>query len=206
MAVLAGCAPGSVLKSNNGNKDSFQKKIENKVLTASLRLNGIPDRKIKTVIISTSNGARSGSYIDPSFMEGESNIVNRPAKRRPRIVLNKTEESRNGKIILKILSIKSEKIFEIISFSLTNLYPSPVKYRQSLFEKSDGKAKYARIPFKSNIKAGTGGKNYFILPGRSKIKEKIIFLRAFSKTAFDISALYKNSLGGIKFIRLFVKL
>ncbi|MDA8053534.1 MAG: hypothetical protein M0012_05190, partial [Deltaproteobacteria bacterium] len=92
LAVLAGCAPVSALKDNNGNdgyggSTCYLKKLENKVLIASLRLTGVSKEKIKTVI--TSNGKTKpvkkggdGYYIDPSFMKGESNIINRPAKRR----------------------------------------------------------------------------------------------------------------------------
>ena len=151
LSVLAGCAPVSALKDNNGNEGfggstGYRKKLENKVLTVSLRLTGVSKEKIKTVI--TSNGKTKpvkkngggGYYIDPSFMKGESNIINSTAKNF-RIALNKTAKSRNGKIILRILSVKSEKIFEIISFSLANLYPSPVKYRPSLLEKSDAGGK-----------------------------------------------------------------
>ena len=227
LSVLAGCAPVSALKDNNGNEGfggstGYRKKLENKVLTASLRLTGVSKEKIKTVI--TSNGKTKpvkkngggGYYIDPSFMKGESNIINSTAKNF-RIALNKTAKSRNGKIILRILSVKSEKIFEIISFSLANLYPSPVKYRPSLLEKSDaaGKYKYIGIPFKSNIKTGSRGKNYFTLQGLSEIKGKIIFLKnrnnpykaGISGLAFGISALRKSRFGGgINFLKLFAKL
>ena len=227
LSALTGCAPVSALKDNNGNESfggsaGYRKKLENKVLTASLRLTGVSKEKIKTVITSDlktnpvkKNGG-GGYYIDPSFMKGESNIINRPAKNF-RIALNKTAKSRNGKIILRILSVKSEKIFEIISFSLANLYPSPVKYRPSLLEKSDagGKYKYIGIPFKSNIETGSGGKNYFTLQGLSKIKGKIIFLNdrnkpyeaGISGLALGISALRKSRFGGgINFLKLFAKL
>ena len=227
LAVLAGCAPVSALKDNNGNEGfggstGCRKKLENKVLTASLKLTGVSKEKIKTVITSDlktnpvkKNGG-GGYYIDPSFMKGESNIINRPAKNF-RIALNKTAKSRNGKIILRILSVKSEKIFEIISFSLANLYLSPVKYRPSLLEKSDagGKYKYTGIPFKSNIETGSGGKNYFTLQGLSEIKGKIIFLKnrnklykaGISGLALGISALRKSRFGGgINFLKLFAKL
>ena len=227
LSVLAGCAPVSALKDNNGNEGfggstGYRKKLENKVLTASLRLTGVSKEKIKTVI--TSNGKTKpvkkngggGYYIDPSFMKGESNIINSPAKNF-RISLNKTAKSRNGKIILRILSVKSEKIFEIISFSLANLYPSPVKYRPSLLEKSDaaGKYKYIGIPFKSNIETGSRGKNYFTLQGLSEIKGKIIFLKnrnkpyeaGISGLALGISVLRKSRFGGgINFLKLFAKL
>ena len=227
LSVFTGCAPVSALKDNNGNESfggsaGYRKKLENKVLTASLRLTGVSKEKIKTVI--TLNGKTKpvkkngggGYYIDPSFMKGESNIINSPAKNF-RIALNKTAKSRNGKIILRILSVKSEKIFEIISFSLVNLYPSPVKYRPSLLEKSGGggKYKYIGIPFKSNIETGSGGKNYFTLQGLSKIKGKIIFLNdrnkpyeaGISGLALGISALRKSRFGGgINFLKLFAKL
>ena len=227
LSVFTGCAPVSALKDNNGNESfggsaGYRKKLENKVLTASLRLTGVSKEKIKTVI--TLNGKTKpvkkngggGYYIDPSFMKGESNIINSTAKNF-RIALNKTAKSRNGKIILRILSVKSEKIFEIISFSLANLYSSPVKYRPSLLEKSDagGKYKYIGIPFKSNIETGSGGKNYFTLQGLSKIKGKIIFLKdrnkpyeaGISGLALGISALRKSRFGGgINFLKLFAKL
>ena len=227
LSVFTGCAPVSAFKDNNGNESfggsaGYLKKLENKVLTASLRLTGVSKEKIKTVITSDlktnpvkKNGG-GGYYIDPSFMKGESNIINRPAKNF-RIALNKTAKSRNGKIILRILSVKSEKIFEIISFSLANLYPSPVKYRPSLLEKSDAgdKYKYIGIPFKSNIETGSGGKNYFTLQGLSEIKGKIIFLKnrnkpykaGISGLALGISALRKSRFGGgINFLKLFAKL
>ena len=224
LSVLAGCAPISVLKDNNGNEGfggntGYRKKLENKVLAASLRLTGVSKEKIKIVIISNGktkpvkkNGG--GYYIAPSFMKGESNIINRPAKNFS-IALNKTAKSKNGKIILRILSVKSEKIFEIISFSLANLYPSPVKYRPSLLEKSDGGAEYIDIPFKSNIETRYGGKNYFTLQGLSEIKGKIIFLKnrnkpykaGISDLAIGISALRKSRFdGGINFLKLFAKL
>ena len=227
LSVFTGCAPVSAFKDNNGNESfggsaGYLKKLENKVLTASLRLTGVSKEKIKTVI--TYNGKTNpvkkngggGYYIDPSFMKGESNIINSPAKNF-RIALNKTAKSRNGKIILRILSVKSEKIFEIISFSLVNLYPSPVKYRPSLLEKSDagGKYKYIGIPFRSNIETGSRGKNYFTLQGLSEIKGKIIFLKnrnkpykaGISGLALGISALRKSRFGGgINFLKLFAKL
>ena len=227
LSVLTGCASVSALKDNNGNEGfggstGYLKKLENKVLTASLRLTGVSKEKIKTVI--TSNGKTKpvkkngggGYYINPSFMKGESNIINSPAKNF-RISLNKTAKSRNGKIILRILSVKSEKIFEIISFSLANLYPSHVKYRPSLLEKSDagGKYKYIGIPFRSNIETGSGGKNYFTLQGLSEIKGKIIFLKnpnkpykaRISGLALGISVLRKSRFGGgINFLKLFAKL
>ena len=228
LSVLAGCAPVSALKDNNGNEGfggstGYRKKLENKVLTASLRLTGVSKEKIKTVItynVKTNPVKKNGGggyYIDPFFMKGESNIINTTTAKNFRIALNKTTESRNGKIILRILSVKSEKIFEIISFSLANLYPSPVKYRPSLLEKADvgGKYKYIGIPFKSNIETGSGGKNYFTLQGLSEIKGKIIFLKnrnkpyeaGISGLALGISALRKSRFGGgINFLKLFAKL
>ena len=225
LALLAGCAPYSSLKGGNeykncGGRNALQKKLENKVLAASLKLSGVSDKKIKTLIYSsgkTKPVKKSGGnyYIDPPFMKGESNIIKSPAERRFRIALDKTAESRNGKIILKALSVKSDKIFEIISFSLANLYPSPLKCRLSLLEKSGEKAEYKNISFKSNIESGYEGKNYFTLQGSSKIKGEIIFLNSgkghhkdpASRLTFGISALYKSRLGGgIKFLKLSAKL
>ena len=225
LALLAGCEPYSALKGGNEykncwKKNALQKKLENKVLAASLKLNGVSDKKIKILI--SSNGKNEpvkksgdGSYIDPPFMKGESNIIKSPAERRFRIALDKTAESRNGKIILKALSVKSDKIFEIISFSLANLYPSPLKCKLSLLEKSGEKAEYKNISFKSNIESGYEGKNYFTLQGSSKIKGEIIFLNSgkghhkdpASRLTLGISALYKSRLGGgIKFLKLSAKL
>ena len=225
LALLAGCAPYSSLKGGNeykncGGRNALQKKLENKVLAASLKLSGVSDKKIKTSIYSsgkTKPVKKSGGnyYIDPPFMKGESNIIKSPAERRFRIAIDKTAESRNGKIILKALSVKSDKIFEIISFSLANLYPSPLKCRLSLLEKSGEKAEYKNISFKSNIESGYEGKNYFTLQGSSKIKGEIIFLNSgkghhkdpASRLTFGISALYKSRLGsGIKFLKLSAKL
>jgi hypothetical protein len=58
LALLAGCAPYSSLKGGNeykncGGKNALQKKLENKVLAASLKLNGVSDKKIKTLISSS---------------------------------------------------------------------------------------------------------------------------------------------------------
>ena len=225
LALLAGCAPYSSLKGGNeykncGEKNALQKKLENKVLAASLKLNGVSDKKIKTLISSNRKNEpvkKSGGnyYIDPPFMKGESNIIKGPAERRFRIALDKTAESRNGKIILKALSVKSDKIFEIISFSLANLYPSPLECRLFLLEKSGEKAEYKNIRFKSNIESGYEGKNYFTLQGLSKIKGEIIFLNSgnrpykdpLSRLNLGISALYKSRFGGgIKFLKLSAKL
>lgn len=225
LALLAGCAPYSSLKGgnayrNSGEKNALQKKLENKVLAASLKLNGVSDKKIKTLIYSsgkTKPVKKSGGnyYIDPPFMKGESNIIKGPAERRFRIALDKTAESRNGKIILKALSVKSDKIFEIISFSLANLYPSPLECRLFLLEKSGEKAEYKNIRFKSNIETEYEGKKYFTLQGSSKIKGEIIFLNSgnghykdpVSGLMLGISALYKSRFsGGIKFLKLSAKL
>ena len=165
LALLAGCEPYSALKGGNEykncwKKNALQKKLENKVLAASLKLNGVSDKKIKILI--SSNGKNEpvkksgdGSYIDPPFMKGESNIIKSPAERRFRIALDKTAESRNGKIILKALSVKSDKIFEIISFSLANLYSSPLECRLFLLGKSGEKAEYKNIRFKSKNQANS---------------------------------------------------
>ena len=225
LALLAGCAPYSSLKGGNEykncwKKNALQKKLENKVLAASLKLNGVSDKKIKILI--SSNGKNEpvkksgdGSYIDPPFMKGESNIIKSPAERRFRIAIDKTAESRNGKIILKALSVKSDKIFEIISFSLANLYSSPLECRLFLLGKSGENAEYKNIRFKSNIETEYEGKKYFTLQGSSKIKGEIIFLNnggksykdSVSRLTLGISALYKSRLGGgIKFLKLLAKL
>ena len=225
LALLAGCAPYSLLKGGNayinrGNKNALQKKLENKVLAASLKLNGVSDKKIKALIYSSGKTkpvkkSAGNYYIDPPFMKGESNIIKSPAERRFRIALDKTAESRNGKIILKALSVKSDKIFEIVSFSLANLYPTPLECRLFLLGKSGEKAEYTNIPFKSNIESGYEGKNYFTLQGLSKIKGEIIFLNSggrsnkdsVSRLTLGISALYKSRFGGgIKFLKLSAKL
>ena len=253
LAVLTGCASYSQFETGNGYKNSGaenikQKKLENKVLAASLKLSGVSGKRIKTLISSgrTSRSSRTSSidnyYIKPAFMKKESNIINNnkdnnrnsnssinsssnsnsnskksPSERGSGLALNKTAKSSNGKIILKALSAKSDKIFEIISFSLANLYSSPIKCRLSLLKKSGKKAEYEykNIPFKSDIGRGYESKNYFILQGLSKIKGEIIFLNTGNKPYEDpvsrltlgISALYKSRFGGsIKFLKLSAKL
>ena len=129
------------------------------------------------------------------------------------IKLSKTAKADDGKIVLNINGIQAAGNLEIISFSLSNFYKLPLRYKPLLFEKS-GKNKYIEIPFKSNIKK-QGGKNYFILSGFSKIKGKLICISkdiksgeksALRKTVLFIEALYKNDYGGIRFIKLPVKL
>lgn len=175
-------------------------------------------------------------YIKPFFMKGEYNIDKRRKTKtyaknikniniqiKPvkaiLVKLNKTAEADSGKIALKINGVKYDGILEIISFSLSNFHGSPLRYKPLLFKKSakegkESKSKYIEIPFKSNIEKGDD-KNYFILSGFSKIKGKIICMiksekhigrSALHKTVLYIEALYKNTYGGIKFIKLPVRL
>ncbi len=129
------------------------------------------------------------------------------------IKLNKTAKTDGGKIVLKIDGVQYAGNLEIISFSLSNFYKFPLRYKPLLFKKSS-KNKYVEIPFKSNIKK-QDGKNYFILSGLSRIEGKLICISndkksgeksALRKTVLFIEALYKNAYGGVKFIKLPVRL
>ncbi|MGC8554915.1 MAG: hypothetical protein ACP5NA_05450 [Candidatus Acidulodesulfobacterium sp.] len=129
------------------------------------------------------------------------------------IKLDKTAETDGGKIALKIAGVMHEGILEIISFSLSNFNKSSLKYKPLLLKKSV-KNKYIEIPFKSNIKKSRN-KNYFVLSGLSRINGKLIFISrdkksenisALHKTVLFIEALYKNDYGGLKFIKLPVRL
>ncbi len=131
------------------------------------------------------------------------------------VKLNKTVKSDGDKIVLKVTGVKYDGILEIISFSLSNFNKSFLRYKPLLLKES-GKNKYIEIPFKSNIK-NSGGKNYFTLSGLSKINGKLICMRitkdknnenkqVLRKTVLFIEALYKNGYGGVKFIKLPVRL
>jgi hypothetical protein len=129
------------------------------------------------------------------------------------IKLDKTVKSDGGKIVLKITGVRYEGILEIIAFSLSNFNKSSLRYKPLLLKKSV-KNKYIEIPFRLNIKK-SGNKNYFVLSGLSKINGKLICISKnknrgnkpdLRKTVLFIEALYKNGYGGIKFIKLPVRL
>lgn len=227
---LAGCAPGSVLNGNatggyynnkpTGNISKLKNLLEKKIIEASLKLSGVPKKKIENVFPSKYshriNAKNIGGYLTRSFIPQSKKINFGLSRKREEyadtnknlkvIALNKTAKTGNGKIALKIEKIKFEKIFWIIYFSLKNLYPYPIEFSPGLFEKTGPKTYgYAAVPFKSNIgteasKNDSESRNIFLLPGHAYINGEIIFLagsKNLSGFDFGISVLYGRRHEGI---------
>ncbi len=238
MFAISGCAQEKVLNGAAGNvpysvsRKILESRLEKKVLTASLKLSGFSKKKLKTVLISgkyfnkTVRKTESGGYFIPSFMVGVKNIkvknytvghankhlngLNPPKT----VYLNKTVKSLNGKVVLKIISVKIERIFCIIRFSLMNTYSSAIKYKPELFEKLEASGNYAGVSFKSDINkdavpAGKKGDSYFVLPVRKELDGEIIFLnngksKNLSNFKFGTAVLCRRRINGtISFIKLY---
>ncbi|MHB8232587.1 MAG: hypothetical protein ACYDDB_06775 [bacterium] len=226
--MLPGCAPAPVLNNNLYNKSKLQKKLEKKALAISLKLNGVSSKNIKDLLsvkpasgkpavpAKSKGSTRSHPYMPP-FMIKTSDI---PAKHhKPKdytVSINKTVKSRGGKLLFRVNSVKFKNIFEIIDFSLKNLYPSVIKYRLILFRKKKlNKKSYnaESVPFRTNLGKGS----YLYLSGLTEIKGNIIFLRRsnnlrqggqenLSGLTLEISAYYKGGFDGeIKLIKLLYK-
>ncbi len=238
MFAISGCAQEKVLNGTAGNvsysvsRKILRRRLEKKVLTASLKLSGFSKKKLKTVLFSgkyfnkTVRKTESGGYFIPPFMVSEKNIklnnyiagrahkhlnLLKPLKT---VYLNKTVKSRNGKVVLKIISVKIERIFCIMRFSLKNVYSSEIKYKPGLFEKLGVSGYYAGVSFKSDINkdavpAGNKGESYFVLPARKELNGEIIFLnngksKNLSNFKFGAAVLYRRRINGtINFIKLY---
>jgi len=221
--ILSGCAPVPVLNKssydNNNNNGGIQKKLEKEVMAASLGLNGVSNKRIKLILygkplksagkipaVSAKPGGISGSppLYRPSFMVKTYNISGGNVKHAEnrKITVDKTIESPDGRLILKVKSVEFKNIFEIVNISIKNLHSSAVKYRLALF-KSEGSA-VRRVSFKSN--AGSSAGSY--ITGHMEIKESIVFVKR-QKSAdltLAVPVLYKNRFGGgIKFVKLIYK-
>ncbi len=192
----------SFMIGEHGIADKIKKNTKNHTDNANIKVRNIKSVKVKGVdkdlnMAAPANASnKKEKEITPVFIK-----------------LNKTARADGGKIVLKINGIKYAGNLEIISFSLSNFYKLPLRYKPLLFKKSS-KNNYIEIPFKSNIKK-QGGKNYFILSGFSRIEGKLICISkyrksggksALRKTVLFIEALYKNDYGGVKFIKLPVRL
>ena len=185
-----------------GIKNETKKNIKNYTANTNVKIKNVKSAKVK-------NTNKKAKVI------AIANTANQKVKETTAIFvkLNKTAKSGGGKIALKITGVRYEGILEIISFSLSNFNKSSLRYKPLLLKKSV-KNKYIEIPFRLNIKK-SGNKNYFVLSGLSKINGKLICISkdkksenisALRKTVLFIEALYKNGYGGIKFIKLPVRL
>lgn len=173
--LLSGCAPNPVLNKNesgfnlNGSKvnsaknSKMEEKLKERVLKIFLNLNNITNKKSKY--------KNFKPYLNLLFMNKITPQAQKVEKLKSyKISINKTVKNSTGKFELKIKSVKIEKVFEIVNFSIKNLSINEIKYNIALIYKFNKKSKI--IPFKSNLNI----KNYSNLNALTKISGSVIFL------------------------------
>ena len=192
ICLLSGCAqnpPAFGLRHYNG-----AGKLEKEVLRDSLKLNNIPDNKIKNIL----NGKPSKKpLLYPAFISN-SNISLKKHKmlNNYKIRIGKIVKSQNGKFELTIKSVQIEGIFELVNFSIINLSNKTVNCQIELFKKSKSGAK--GLPFKSNLK------DKMRLSSFNKITGETIFLAQKDLSKIRLAA-YINYDDNDKFDKLVYK-
>ncbi|HEC25141.1 MAG TPA: hypothetical protein ENI54_03935 [bacterium] len=163
--MFSGCTPAPIIMTaKSGVTGRFQGELETRVIEISLGLNGVHNKNVISGP-AKSNMPSTADYFKPSFM------IKTSSRKYKSIVIDKTIESPNGKLVLGIESVKFKNIFGIIDFSIKNLHSSTVKYRFFLFKKTD--SGFKSVAFKSNI----GGGKYSYLVGLTEIKGDVVFLK-----------------------------
>ncbi len=191
--MFSGCAPAPIIMTaKSGITGGFQKKLETRVLKISLGLSGVRNKGAINGPIK-SNMPSTTDYFNPSFM------IKTSSRKYKSVVIDKTVESLNGKLVLGIESVKFKNIFGIINFFIKNFYSSTVKYRFFLFKKTD--SGFKSVVFKSDIGSG----KYSYLAGLTEIKGDAVFLKRRKLSDLILEVLILTNNFGNNSVKLYYK-